>query len=196
MVDDLRNMVSRIDSSAQGIAASSQSFPPQPKRSVPPVEEVAATANQFASTVETMGRKAQHMAESASGVHLWRLMAASSSQGHQREWGNCRPPCPASQVVARLRPALSRDRPDRGVITGIADQTNLLALNAAIEAARVGEYGRGFAVVAEEVRKLAEQSAAAARRSQRWLKISAERLKVPWLRWRREPRRQLIPSRW
>ncbi len=49
-----------------------------------------------------------------------------------------------------------------GTITGIAGQTNLLALNAAIEAARVGEQGRGFAVVAEEVRKLAEESQAAA----------------------------------
>ncbi|KFM94460.1 methyl-accepting chemotaxis (MCP) signaling domain protein [Paenibacillus macerans] len=49
-----------------------------------------------------------------------------------------------------------------GMITDIAQQTNLLALNASIEAARVGEAGRGFAVVAGEVRKLAEQSAAAA----------------------------------
>ncbi|MDH4412256.1 MAG: methyl-accepting chemotaxis protein [Rhizobium sp.] len=50
-----------------------------------------------------------------------------------------------------------------GVIDEIAFQTNLLALNAGVEAARAGESGKGFAVVAQEVRELAQRSAAAAK---------------------------------
>ena len=71
----------------------------------------------------------------------------------------------AHEAAATIRELGSRSERIGGIvdtITGIAEQTNLLALNAAIEAARAGEQGRGFAVVAEEVRKLAEESQAAA----------------------------------
>jgi methyl-accepting chemotaxis protein len=49
------------------------------------------------------------------------------------------------------------------MIQEIAFQTNLLALNASVEAARAGSAGRGFAVVANEVRALAQRSAAASK---------------------------------
>jgi methyl-accepting chemotaxis protein len=68
----------------------------------------------------------------------------------------------AALEVLQLEQAMTEIADVNTMIGQLAAQTNLLSLNATIEAARAGHLGRGFAVVAQEVKALANATAAAA----------------------------------
>ncbi|CQR70906.1 Methyl-accepting chemotaxis protein McpA [Sporomusa ovata DSM 2662] len=185
MVGNLRGLVQQINGSSEQVAASSQELTAN-------AEQLAQVAGQVSTSVTSTAQgigdqvavvdKALVLVEKiASGAHeeaiktgnvidiTAKAVSAATEGNHAvvsaiSQMNNIRQTVEHSaQVVAELGEQSKEIGQIVDTISGIAGQTNLLALNAAIEAARAGEQGRGFAVVAEEVRKLAEQSQAAAK---------------------------------
>jgi len=124
--------------------------------------ETAATMNEIAGTVESVSGNTQAISRASDSAVR---QAEKGREGISRVFIQMNSITGSTNEVSGAINGLNSKSDEIskivGIITGIAAQTNLLALNAAIEAARAGEHGKGFAVVAEDVRKLAEQSAAA-----------------------------------
>ena len=112
------------------------------------LNELSGSVGAIASTSEEL---AASIAEISRQAH-----ASLSSVGTARDDANA-----ASHDIEALAKLSAGIGDIVGLISNIASQTNLLALNATIEAARAGNAGRSFAVVAQEVKGLAQQTAAA-----------------------------------
>lgn len=150
VIQGLTAASTQLECAAKEISESSQSLAQGSSEQASSLEETSASMEEMSSVTK------QNSNNAAEAARLVDLCSSAADNGNRavKEMNNS---------IEEINTSSKKIAEITKVIDGIAFQTNLLALNAAVEAARAGEHGKGFAVVAEEVRNLAQRSAAAAK---------------------------------
>ena len=147
---EVRTTTDSINGNSTELRSAADDLSKRTEQQAAALEETSAALDEITSAVRLSTDRAQEAT----------VMVAEAKQSAEQSGEVVRK---AVDAMGRIEQASNEIGQITNVIDEIAFQTNLLALNAGVEAARAGESGKGFAVVAQEVRELAQRSAAAAK---------------------------------
>ena len=157
--------VDQVTTGSRQVSDSSQSLSQAATESASSLEEITASMHEMTSQTGMNAENATQASQLAAQARI------SAEKGNAEMGNMVRAMNDINESAASISKIIK-------AIDEIAFQTNLLALNAAVEAARAGVHGKGFTVVAEEVRNLAQRSAAAAKETAEMIEDSIKKTGV------------------
>ncbi len=168
-LNDILNQVTaavdQVTTGARQVSDASQSLSQAATESASSLEEITASMHELTSQTNMNAANAIQANQLAAQARI-------SAEKGEEQMGNM------VKAMAEINESAASISKIIKAIDEIAFQTNLLALNAAVEAARAGKHGKGFTVVAEEVRNLAQRSAAAAKETAEMIEGSIKKTEV------------------